>query len=43
MKKLAVLGYPISHSKSPVIMLAALERLGVEASFDIVELSSKRL
>jgi shikimate dehydrogenase len=40
MKKLAVLGYPISHSKSPVIMLAALERLGVEASFDIIELSS---
>ncbi len=37
--KLAVLGYPISHSKSPVIMLAALKRLGIEASFDIVELS----
>ncbi len=39
MKRLAVLGYPISHSKSPAIMLAALSELGVEASFDVVELA----
>ena len=39
MKRLAVLGYPISHSKSPVIMLAALGELGVDATFDVVELA----
>jgi shikimate dehydrogenase len=38
MKNLAVLGYPISHSKSPTIMLAALSHLGIEARFDVVEL-----
>lgn len=39
MKNLAVLGSPISHSKSPTIMLAALKHLGIDATFDVVELS----
>jgi shikimate dehydrogenase len=38
--RLAVLGSPISHSKSPVITLAAFRHLGVDATYDIVELSS---
>lgn len=38
-KKLAVLGSPITHSKSPQIQLAALSRLGVEATFERIEVS----
>lgn len=38
-KKLAVLGSPISHSKSPQIQLAALRELGVNATFERIEVS----
>ena len=39
-KKLAVLGSPIVHSKSPQIQLAALRELGIDATFDRFEVSS---
>lgn len=38
-KKLAVLGSPIAHSKSPQIQLAALARLGIPATFERIEVS----
>jgi shikimate dehydrogenase len=38
-KSLAVLGSPISHSKSPQIQLAALQTLGIEATFDRIDVS----
>lgn len=39
-KKLAVLGSPIAHSKSPQIQLAALSALGIEASFERFDVSN---
>lgn len=36
-RKLAVLGSPIAHSKSPQIQLAALSHLGESASFERIE------
>ena len=38
-KKLAVLGSPIVHSKSPQIQLAALSALGIHATFDRIEVA----
>lgn len=38
-KTLAVLGSPIAHSKSPQIQLAALNHLGVSATFDRFEVA----
>lgn len=38
-KKLAVLGSPIAHSKSPQIQLAALQHLGISATFDRLEVT----
>ena len=38
-KKLAVLGSPIVHSKSPQIQLAALTALGIQATFDRIEVA----
>ncbi len=37
-KKFAVLGKPISHSKSPVIHKTILSSLGVDASYEAIEL-----
>ncbi len=39
-KKLAVLGSPIEHSKSPQIQLVALNSLGVEATFERVQVTN---
>ncbi|WP_341954785.1 shikimate dehydrogenase [Salinibacterium sp. TMP30] len=41
--KLAVLGFPISHSLSPVIHRAAYETLGFDWQYDAVELSEESL
>ena len=38
-KTLAVLGSPIAHSKSPQIQLAALNHLGISATFDRYEVT----
>ncbi len=38
-KKLAVLGSPIVHSKSPQIQLAALTAIGIEATFERIEVA----
>ena len=38
-RKLAVLGSPIAHSKSPQIQLAALNHLGISATFDRFEVT----
>lgn len=38
-KTLAVLGSPIAHSKSPQIQLAALNHLGISATFDRFEVT----
>lgn len=38
-KRLAVLGSPIEHSKSPQIQLAALRQLGVSATFERIEVT----
>lgn len=39
-KRLAVLGSPIAHSKSPQIQLAALRILGIEATFNRIEVAN---
>jgi shikimate dehydrogenase len=41
--RLAVLGSPISHSKSPAIHRAAYEKLGLEWSYDAIEVTEQSL
>lgn len=38
-RKFAVLGYPISHSKSPLIHTAAFSFLGVDSKYEAIELN----
>jgi shikimate dehydrogenase len=44
MKKLAVIGYPVGHSRSPAMQTAALEALGLapEWSYEAVEVAPER-
>jgi shikimate dehydrogenase len=39
----AVLGHPISHSKSPALHLAAYEKLGIDISYTAVDLTEEAL
>lgn len=43
MTKLAVLGSPIAHSKSPALHLAAYRALGLDWSYEAIELTSDAL
>ena len=45
MKRLAVLGHPVSHSRSPAMQTAALEALGLagEWSYEALDLSQEEL
>lgn len=37
MIKLAIIGYPLGHSLSPIMHKAALDALGIEAQYDLLE------
>ncbi|MCK7516027.1 MAG: hypothetical protein MZV70_76700 [Desulfobacterales bacterium] len=37
MLKLGIIGYPLGHSLSPVMHKAALDYLGIEGSYEIIE------
>jgi shikimate dehydrogenase len=41
--RLAVLGHPIAHSKSPLLHAAAYERLGLDWRYDAIELTTDGL
>ena len=41
MIKCAVLGSPISHSLSPLLHRTAYEELGIEATYDAIEVDEK--
>lgn len=43
MKRLAVIGWPVKHSISPTIQRAALQKLGIDASYDREEVSPEDL
>ena len=43
MLKFAVIGYPVKHSKSPAMQLAGFQALGIEASYEKVEVAPGEL
>ncbi len=43
MKKFAVIGYPIKHSKSPLLHEAGFNEMGIDASFEAIEVSPDEL
>ncbi|MBR6471712.1 MAG: shikimate dehydrogenase [Victivallales bacterium] len=43
MLKFAVIGYPVKHSKSPAMQLAGFQALGIEATYEKVEVAPGEL
>ena len=43
MLKFAVIGYPVKHSKSPAMQLAGFRALGIDATYEKVEVAPGEL